>query len=318
VSALPTPSEPRLPTIHSEIEAARTFALAQHSEATRRAYASDFRIFETWCAERGLPALPTTPEVVATFLASEADKGTKAATLSRRVAAIRYAHALAGEEPQTSAEVVKATLRGIRRTLGTAKTQKAPLTADRLLELVRLVPETIQGRRDRAILLLGFAGAFRRSEISALKVEDVEEVPEGLRVRVRRSKSDQEGEGHTIPIVRGSRACPVAAVNAWLEAASITSGPIFRRIVKGGRVLDAGLTPHSIAAIVKIHAARAGFDAAEFGGHSLRAGFATSAAIAGRSLFRIMDVTRHKRTDTLRGYVRRAEEFRDHAGAGLL
>ena len=304
--------------IAAEVKQARQFAEAQHAASTRRAYESDWRIFAAWCEARGTDALPAAPEVVATFLAAQASSGVRASTLGRRVAAIRYAHAVRGVESPTTAAVVKATLRGIRRTIGTAPHQKAALTADRLLTIIQHVPATLQGQRDRALLLLGFAGAFRRSELAALQVEDLEEVEDGLRVRVRQSKSDQEAAGCVIPVIRGERACPVTAVRAWLEAAAITEGPVFRRMAKGGRVLPTALTPYSVGLIVKAAAARAGFDPTEFGGHSLRAGFATSAALAGRSLFRIMDVTRHKRTDTLRGYVRRAEEFRDHAGAGLL
>jgi integrase len=179
-------------------------------------------------------------------------------------------------------------------------------------------PDSVTGLRDRALVLLGFAGAFRRSELAALEIADLEAVPEGLRVTVRRSKGDPEGRGQVIPIVRGTQGCPVAAVGTWLCSAEIQKGPLFRRIRKGARVTSAGLTAHSVAQIVKAAAGRAGFDPTGIGGHSLRAGFVTSAAVAGRSLFRIMDVTRHRRVDTLRGYVRRAEEFRDHAGVGLL
>ncbi|MBI3768233.1 MAG: tyrosine-type recombinase/integrase [Deltaproteobacteria bacterium] len=302
----------------AEVAYARGFAEAAHAPATRRAYAADWRVFAAWCAARGVLACPATPEVLATFLAAEATAGLGATTLGRRLAAIAYAHKAHGIEAPTRATVVQATLRGIRRTLGTAVRQKTPLTADRLLLVLAALPPTLQGCRDRALLLLGFAGALRRSELAALCVEDLETVPEGLRVTIRRSKGDQEAAGQTIAVIRGARACPVAAVDAWLTAAAITEGPIFRRMAKGERVLPGALTPHSVGAIVKAAAARAGLTAADFGGHSLRAGFATSAAIAGRSLFRIMDVTRHKRTETLRGYVRRADEFRDHAGAGLL
>jgi integrase len=149
-------------------------------------------------------------------------------------------------------------------------------------------------------------------------VEDLEETPDGLRVMVRKSKTDQEGGGHTIPVIRGARACPVRAIRAWLEAAGITEGPVFRRLYKSERVSEKALTPHSVSTIIKAYAEGAGYDPTEFSGHSLRAGFLTSAAARGASIFKMMDISRHKSVDTLRGYVRRAEEFKDHAGAGLL
>jgi integrase len=184
--------------------------------------------------------------------------------------------------------------------------------------MVRGLPDTAAGQRDRALLLLGFAGAFRRSELAALNVADLEFRPEGLRVTIRRSKTDQEGAGQVVAIVRGHKACPVAAVETWLAFAQITQGPLFRPVSKGGQVLAGRLTPHSVGLIVKRHAEAAGFDPALFSGHSLRAGFLTSAAARGASLFKMMDVSRHRSADTLRIYIRDAEAFKDHAGAGLL
>ncbi len=151
-----------------------------------------------------------------------------------------------------------------------------------------------------------------------IEVDCLEEVADGLRVRVRHSKTDQEGLGAVVPVVRGRKACPVDAVNDWLSAAGITTGPIFRRMGRGGRVFAEGLTPFSIGQVVKRYVEAAGLDPAEFGGHSLRAGFLTSAAENGASILRMMDVSLHRRVDTLRGYVRRADEFKDHAGDGLL
>jgi integrase len=168
------------------------------------------------------------------------------------------------------------------------------------------------------LLLLGFAGAFRRSELVALDVADVEEMSEGLRVNIRGGKTDQERAGTTIAIVRGSVACPVAAVKEWLVAAGITEGAIFRRVNKGGNVLPDRLTAQSVSLIVKARAKRAGLDPRSFAGHSLRSGFLTSAARRGASVFKMMDISRHRSVDTLRGYVRDAELFRDHAGSGLL
>jgi integrase len=171
--------------------------------------------------------------------------------------------------------------------------------------------------RDRALLLLGFAGAFRRSELVGLDCEDLEETAEGLKITILRSKTDQEREGATIAVIRGSVACPVEALRAWLGAAAITKGPVFRSIRKGGQVGDR-LTDRSVAEIVKRHAKRVGLDPVLFAGHSLRAGFLTSAATRGASIFKMMDVSRHRSVETLRGYVRDAEIFKGHAGTDLL
>jgi len=312
-------SAPALPAmIGPELERAANFAQAANAASTRRAYGTDFRIFTSWCQDRGLSALPARSEAVAAFLAYEAEQGAKPSTIGRRCAAIRYGHRLAGEPNPTADERVKAVLRGIRRTVGAAPRRMAPATADRIIAMAPRPDSTLTSLRDRALLLLGFAGAFRRSELVALDVADIERLPEGLRVTIRRGKTDQEGHGATIAIVRGEVACPVAAVVAWLEAAVITDGPVFRPIRRGGHVQPQRLTDRSVANIVKTHAERVGLDPAQFAGHSLRAGFLTSAAKRGASLFKMMATSRHKSTDTLAGYVRDQEIFRDHAGAGLL
>jgi site-specific recombinase XerD len=305
-------------SLEADAEAARDFARESLSPATRRAYRSDIRGFEAWCRERGLVAVPAAPESVASFLAHEAQRGLAVSSISRRAAAIRLLHRGAGQTPPTESEIVRSTLRGIRRTLGVAPKQKKPLTSELLLSLLEHIPDSLGGKRDLALLLLGFSGAFRRSTLAMLEVEDLEEVADGLRVHVRRSKTDQEGQGAVVPIVRGRTACPVEAVNDWLASAEITTGPIFRRMGKGGRVFSEALTPFSIAQVVKRYVEAAGLDPSEFGGHSLRAGFITSAVGNGASVFRTMDVSLHRRVETLRGYVRRAEEFKDHAGDGLL
>lgn len=304
--------------VAAEVASAQAFLRERHSPATRRAYTSDARIFAAWCAARGLDALPAAPETVVLFVSSEAQAGIRYSTISRRVAAIRYAHALAGHESPTGRDLVKGALSGIRRTIGVAPMQKAPATVERVADMVRACPDTLGGRRDRALLLLGFAGAFRRSELVGLHVEDLEETPEGLRVRIRRSKTDQEGAGQVVPVLNGPRLRVVEAIKAWRESAGITSGPLFRPLAKGGRVLPQSLSTKSVAEIVKAYAGRAGLDAERFAGHSLRAGFLTSAAEAGASVFKMMEVSRHKSLETVRGYVRSAESFKDHAGARFL
>jgi integrase len=214
--------------------------------------------------------------------------------------------------------MVRATLRGIRRTIGSALNRKAPLTADQLRTMVAAAPDNLVGLRDRALLLVGFGAALRRSELVDLDVADLKQSKAGLRLRIRGSKTDQERQGTTVAIAPGSAICPIAALNEWLAAAGIRHGPVFRPVFKGDRVADARLSDRAVAEIVKIYAKRIGLDPASFSGHSLRSGFLTAAAQHRASIFKMMDVSRHRSLDTLIGYVRDAEFFRDHAGTGLL
>lgn len=313
------PADASLPAaLAPELENAAGYARAEKAAATRRAYKSDFALFSSWCETKRVPALPAAPETVAAFLAAEANRATKPSTIGRRLAAIRYAHKLAGREPPTNSEAVKATLRRIRRAAGSAPVRKAPATAEKVLAMVGKAGTDIKGLRDRALLLLGFAGAFRRSELVALNVDDLKFCDGGLRVVIRKSKTDQEGQGATIAIARGSIACPVGAVRAWIKAAGNFDGPLFRPVTRTGKISARRLSARAVAELVKSYARRAGLNAADFSGHSLRSGFLTSAAARGASIFKMMDVSRHKSIDTLRGYVRDAEIFRDHAGSGLL
>jgi len=280
---------PALPV--ADFELAKDFARAEKAAATRKAYRSDFELFRTWCEGRRVSALPAAPETVAAFLAAEAARGIKASSIGRRVAAIRYAHKLAGhDDPPTNSEAVKATVRGIRRTIGAGKVRKAPATAEKVIAMVMAGRADMKGLRDRALLLLGFAGAFRRSELVALDCEDIEQTAEGLRITIRHSKTDQEGQGAVIAILRGAIACPVAAVKAWRDVAGIETGPLFRPVSKGGKVKSERLSDRAVANVVKAYARRLGLNAAEFSGHSLRSGFLTSAAAKGASIFKMMDV----------------------------
>jgi integrase len=299
---IPLDSAPAGSLVPADVEAVRAFAEAEKASATPVAYQSDWRLFIAWCAARGSAPLPATPATVAAFLAAEAEAGTEASIIVRRCAAIRYAHKLAGiTEPPTATELVRATLRGIRRTVGGAATQKAPTTVDVLCGMLDACPDTLGGKRDRALLALGFSGALRRSELVALRVEDLAEVPDGLRVRIRRSKTDREGQGQEIAIPRCCRLRPVEAVQAWLAAAEIYAGPLFRPVLKGSRVQFAPLTTYSVAQIVKRYAEAVGLDVVQFAGHSLHAGFTTSAAESGAAVLRIADQSRHKSLDMLRG-----------------
>ena len=296
------------------IEMARDYARASKADSTLRAYESDMRVFTAWCSERGLASLPAAPATVAGFLAAEADRGSSASTVNRRTAAVRFAHKWHGHAAPTESEHVKAVLRGIRRKLGTAPKQKQPATTEAISAmLAHIDTTTLQGKRDRALLLLGFAGALRRSELVALDVADLAESAGELDITIRRSKTDPEGAGQSVAIPHGRSLKPVAAVTAWLAASGIVAGPVFRPITKSGTLRGERLTDRSVADIVKRYAEAAGLPGADFSGHSLRSGFVTSAADRGADLNRIMDQT-HRDPRTVRGYIRRADRYKNHAG----
>jgi integrase len=304
---------------HAEMASTMHYAEAEKAEATRAAYASDFRLFATWCAARSACPLPAHPGIVAAYLSALADSGSKSSTIGRKAAAIGYHHKMAGIGPlPTASEGVRATLRVIRRTLGTATQGKTPATHDLIAAMLATCGDRMIGKRDRALLAFGFASAMRRSELCALDLADISEAPDGLRVLIRRSKTDQEGQGQEIAIPRGYRLRPVEALQTWLDAAGITAGPVFRSVSKSGKVGDGPLDHDSFGAVIKKLAARAGLDPANFAGHSLRSGFLTSAAESGASIWKLAEQSRHKSLDTLRGYVRRVDLFREHAGAAFL
>jgi integrase len=252
---------------------------------------------------------------VAAYISACADHGDlKAGSIQRRVSAIAAFHTVAGFNSPAASPEVKLTLAGIRRTLGTAQQGKAPiLTADVAAMLAHL-PDRLIGVRDRALLLIGFAGAFRRSELVALDTGDIEFREDGVKVTIRKSKTDQEGAGQVIGIARGSKLCPVRAIEEWTAAAGITGGAIFRHVDRHGRLLER-MSPEAVALVVKRYAAVAGLDPAKYAGHSLRAGLVTQAAINGVQELAIMKQTRHKSSEMLRKYVRDASLFRENASA---
>ena len=298
------------------LSSAAGYALNEKADATRRAYRSDLRHFAAWCETVRAAALPAQPATVAGYLASMADSGLKASSIMRRAAAIAYAHKLGGFEPPIN-ENVEAIMRGIRRKLGTARKGKAPATAAIVAKLTRKLPDTLAGKRDRALILIGFAAALRRSELVALNVADVERNDSGVFLHIRRSKTDQEGAGALIAVPDGRKLKPVEALDAWLTAAGIRDGALFRSIDRGGG-LGERLTGQSVALIVKRWAKAARVDPTLFSGHSLRSGFVTSALEDGADVFKVMDVNRHRAVATLREYDRRAKAFKDHAGKGFL
>jgi site-specific recombinase XerD len=301
------------------VESAREYAKAARSEETKRAYRSDWQSFASWCEDRGVQPMPAVSRTVAAYLAHLANSGRRVSTISRALVSISEAHKARGEQSPAGSPVVKAVLRGLRRKLGVAPQQKAPILADQLKAMARALPTDLQGLRDRAMLLVGFAGAFRRSELVALNTGDVVFSEEGLEITLRRSKTDQDGASHKIGVPYGStaKACPVRSLRAWLDAASITNGAVFRS-VSPDNVVGSRASDRAVARAVKRAAEHAGLDASLFAGHSLRAGLATTAAKAGKSERAIMKQTRHRSTTMVRRYIRDADLFDDNAAAGLL
>lgn len=303
------------------MSAAKRYSKKSRADSTWRAYKNDWRQFEAWCQQLGLSPLPSDPDSVAMFVASQAEKGISPSTLSRRLAAIRLVHLGAGHVSPHNALRVTEVMRGIRRDWAQPQIKKTAALDEDIKKMADAVdPETAKGLRDRALLLFGFAGAFRRSELVALNTWNIEEQDEGLRVTIEQSKTDQEAQGQVIAILRqvGSPYCPVQALTDWLMVAKIERGALFRRMFRFDKVGRQRLTAQSVALVVKEHAYRVGLDSSGFAGHSLRRGFLTSAARRNASIFKMADQSRHKSLDVLREYVRAEDLFEDNAGADLL
>jgi integrase len=298
-------------------ERAHDYAGRSKSAATIRAYAAGWRDFLGFCQSRQLSALPALDETVAAYLAALADRGAKAATIARRLVVISQAHKAADLPSPTTSSLVSRTHGGIRRTLGTAQQGKAPTVVDDLKRMLEQLPSTRVGLRDRALLLLGFAGAFRRSELVGLDVADLEFARAGLIVTLRKSKTDQEGKSRRLGIPFGSSeaTCPVRSLQSWLESARIVEGPVFRSLDRFQRVQPGRLSDKAVALVVKRRAKAVGLDPARYAGHSLRAGLATSAAAAGASERVIMSQTGHRSADMVRKYIREGNLFNSNAAA---
>jgi site-specific recombinase XerD len=298
-------------------ERAAAYARAARSPATERAYASDWRDWEGWCGQRGENPLPSTSRTVGLYLADLASRGRKASTIGRRAVAIVQAHRLAGADLNLKDRPIHEVLAGIRRTHGTHKAAKTALLTADVRRCVRAMPNSLIGIRDRAALLLLFAGALRRSELAELDVADVEFSSRRATVAIRRSKSDQEGHGAVIGIPRGRRdTCPVRALEQWLGAAGITGGRLLRSVDRHGRIGDR-LAGAAIAAIVKRAVERIGLDPTRFSGHSGRSGFITQASINGADIGAIGLHARQRSVSTTRGYVQDAARLNNPAARAV-
>ncbi len=306
-----------------EIAAARSYRAQAKAANTIRAYTSDWTQFEGWCDERSLEPLPARPEAVATYLAALALAGKADSTIGRHLAAIGWKHRQEGQVAPVQRDermVIADTLAGIRReqrALPSAK--KAAVTAKDLAAMIASAEgEGTRSIRDRAVLALGLAAALRRSELVGLEMRDVVFVPEGLRLTIRHSKTDQEGEGQVIAVPAGKVLKPVARLQTWLAVRGSAPGPLFWQINPRGRVVDMAMSDRSVARLVQKYAGRVGLDPGSVGGHSLRAGFLTEAARSGASIAKMQEVSRQKKVEVLLGYVRSAELIDDHAGKGFL
>jgi site-specific recombinase XerD len=303
--------------LETAIGAASDFIAASKADNTLRAYAADWRHFSAWCESVNQARLPTLPGTVAAYLGALATARFKVKTIERRCNAIRHFHRQSNLDNPAEHPAVKAVLEGIRRTLGTAPNKKTALTVELLAKALRKIPTDLAGLRDRALLLIGFAAALRRSELVDLKVNDVARHPKGIVLTLRRSKTDQAGAGTIKAIPHGHKLKAVAALDAWLSAARITDGPLFRG-VRGARVLPRRLCDRQVVRVVKKRAAQMGLDPTLFAGHSLRSGFITSADEHGAELSKISKHAGHAKLDTTLGYVQVADAFRDHAGKKFL
>lgn len=293
-------------------------ASGNRSDATKIAYARDFIQFEQWCLEMDADCLPADPGTLATYLVYMNETGKAPSTIRRAMTSIRQAHRLAGETTPIN-DAVREVEKGIRRERGIAQNKAKPLLLEQLEIVLSRIPSDFIGIRDKAIILIGFLGAFRRSEIVSIDLEHIEEVPQGIVITLPRSKTDQEGEGRLIPIpwVHDTSLCAVTALRKWLDVAQIRTGPVFRAIGPGGHALlykakEKPLSAKSVNVIIKRHVRRSGFDAAKYSGHSLRSGFITSAAASGVSETAIMSISGHHSTAVMRGYIREGRLFLNH------
>lgn len=293
--------------------AAQSFVRNSIAEASQRAFRSDLARFIAWGG-----TVPTTAETIANYLAAYASTH-KPATLTRWTASISKAHRLAGQDSPTSAELVRATMRGIRRTYGSDQRRATPISRPNLVSMTAALTHRPSDVRDRALLLIGFAGGFRRSELVALDYDDIVLVDEGLIISIKRSKTDQLGEGRKIGIPYGRPTlCPVIAFLTWKATTADDKGAVFRPIDRHGNISSTRLSGGAVCSIVRHHAELAGLDPSAFSGHSLRSGLATSAARAGVSSWKIRNQTGHASDAMLARYIRDGEIWLGNAAGAVL
>ncbi len=285
---------------------------------TLRAYKSDFKDFGAFCTKHGLNCLPTEPKIVSLYL-THLSKNSKISTLRRRLVSISMVHKLKGHYLDTKHPIIVENLMGIRRAKGSIQKGKKPILINHLKLIINAINEQeikeIKKLRDKTMILIGFGGGFRRTELISIDYEDLEFVPEGLKITIRRSKTDQFGEGMIkgLPHFSNEKYCPIVNLKKWLEISKIKSGPIFRRFTKGSTLTKKRITDQSVVLLMKEYLNLAGIENKNFAGHSLRSGFATVAAESGADERSIMAMTGHKTTQMVRRYIKEANLFKNNA-----
>lgn len=297
---------------------ARDYAFSSRAKNTKRAYKVDWQEFCAWCTQNQLESLPASPLTVGLYLSAKATT-LKVSTLNRKLTAIRQAHYAAQQPFDSKHPAIREIWNGIKRTYGVEQQGKQPLLTDDLKKIIQSMGTSLQDLRNKALLLIGFSGAFRRSELIGLNVEDITYQPEGLTILLRRSKTDQEQKGYLkgIPFGHHTETCAVRALKQWLDVSKICSGPIFRKMQGKNLVSSLRLSDKAVSRIIKKSIVSIGISPKKYAGHSLRAGFATAAASAGVEERIIMAQTGHKRVDTLRKYIRIGNLFKQNA-AGMI
>ena len=293
----------------------------QNSKAinTIRAYKSDFNDFRLFCAQNGFKSLPSDPNIVSLYLTHLSTKDAKMSTLKRRLVSIGVIHKLKGHYLDTKHPSIIENIMGIKRRKGSNQKGKKPILISSLKQIINVIDDQdkqeIKKFRDRTIILIGFSGGFRRNEIVSLNYNDLDFVQEGLKINIRRSKTDQFGEGFVkaLPYFDSSKYCPVISLQKWIEISKINSGPLFRRFTKGSNLSENRLTDQTVALLIKEYLMLAGIDSKNYSGHSLRSGFATSAAESGVEERSIMAMTGHKSTEMVRRYIKEANLFKNNA-----
>ena len=291
------------------------------SNNTVRAYKSDFDDFSLFCVQNGFKALPSEPKIVSLYLTHLSTKNIKMSTLKRRLVSIGVIHRLKGQYLDTKHPSIIENIMGIKRRKGSIQKGKKPLLINDLKQIINVIDkdkdkeEEIKKFRDRSILLIGFSGGFRRNEIISLDYDDLDFVTEGLKINLKRSKTDQFGEGSVkgLPYFDNSQYCPVISLKKWIEVSNIGSGPLFRRFSKGSKLTENRLTDQTVALLIKKYLKLAGIESKNYSGHSLRSGFATSAADSGADERSIMAMTGHKSTEMVRRYIKEANLFKNNA-----
>jgi len=289
------------------------------SNNTIRAYKSDFRDFGLFCAKNGFKSLPSEPKIVSLYLTHLSTKDVKMSTLKRRLVSIGVIHKLKGHYLDIKHPSIIENIMGIKRRKGSTQKGKKPLLINELKQVINVINQykdnEIKKFRDKSIILIGFSGGFRRNEIVTLDYDDLDFVTEGLKINLKRSKTDQFGEGLVkgLPYFDNLQYCPVVSLKKWIEVSNINSGPLFRRFCKGPKLTEDRLTDQSVALLIKKYLKLAGIESKNYSGHSLRSGFATSAAESGAEERSIMAMTGHKSTEMVRRYIKEASLFKNNA-----